>query len=108
MPRPHLPCGLAASSCVAVCIAEWLAVWLVVARTWLSIRVDLISGQGEEHWPRPGPIFAAAHSHEFSQLADARVRLLRLLTHLCTVGQGDRPGGGVGIVPRSPLPYWGE
>jgi len=42
-----------------------------VARTWLSIRVDLISGHGEDYWPRPGRIFAAARSHKFSQLADA-------------------------------------
>ena len=42
-----------------------------VARTWLSIRVDLVSGRGEDYWPRPGRIFAAAQSHRFSQLADA-------------------------------------
>jgi hypothetical protein len=42
-----------------------------VARTWLSIRVDLVSGRGEDYWPRPGRIFAAARSHKFSQLADA-------------------------------------
>jgi hypothetical protein len=42
-----------------------------VARTWLSVRVDLISGHGDELWPRPGRIFAAARSHKFSQLADA-------------------------------------
>jgi hypothetical protein len=42
-----------------------------LARTWLSIRVDLIEGQGEQCWPRPGRIFAAARSHTFKQLADA-------------------------------------
>ena len=42
-----------------------------MARTWLSIRVDLVSGRGEDYWPRPGRIFAAARSHKFSQLADA-------------------------------------
>jgi hypothetical protein len=42
-----------------------------VARTWLSIRVDLIEGRGEQYWPRPGRIFAAARSHTFKQLADA-------------------------------------
>jgi hypothetical protein len=42
-----------------------------LARTWLSIRVDLVSGHGEDYWPRPGRIFAAARSHKFSQLADA-------------------------------------
>jgi hypothetical protein len=42
-----------------------------VARTWLSIRVDLVSGRGVDYWPRPGRIFAAARSHSFRQLADA-------------------------------------
>ena len=42
-----------------------------MARTWLSIRVDLIEGHGEQCWPRPGRIFAAARSHTFKQLADA-------------------------------------
>lgn len=41
-----------------------------MTRTWLSIRVDLVSG-GERFWPRPGRIFAAAGSHRFSQLAEA-------------------------------------
>ena len=42
-----------------------------MARSWLSIRVDLIQGHGEELWPRPGRIFAAARTHTFQQLADA-------------------------------------
>jgi Plasmid pRiA4b ORF-3-like protein len=42
-----------------------------MARTWLSIRVELIEGHGEHLWPRPGRIFAAARSHTFSDLADA-------------------------------------
>jgi Plasmid pRiA4b ORF-3-like protein len=42
-----------------------------VARTWLSIRVDLVSGRGEHYWPRPGRVFVAARSHRFSQLAEA-------------------------------------
>jgi hypothetical protein len=33
-----------------------------MARTWLSIRVDLIEGRGDQNWPRPGRIFAAARS----------------------------------------------
>jgi hypothetical protein len=37
----------------------------------LSVRVDLIEGHGEECWPRPGRIFAAARSHTFKRLADA-------------------------------------
>lgn len=42
-----------------------------MARTWLSIRVELVEGRGEPQWPRPGRIFAAARSHTFRQLADA-------------------------------------
>ncbi len=42
-----------------------------MARTWLSVRVELVSGRGIELWPRPGRIFAAARSHTFDQLADA-------------------------------------
>lgn len=42
-----------------------------MARTWLSIRVDLVEGHGERFWPRPGRIFAAARSHTFAQLAKA-------------------------------------
>jgi len=42
-----------------------------LARTWLSIRVDLIEGHGERYWPRPGRIFAAVRSHTFKQLAEA-------------------------------------
>ena len=42
-----------------------------MARTWLSIRVDLVEGHGEHLWPRPGRIFAAARTHTFEQLADA-------------------------------------
>src|SRR5580692_12178040 len=42
-----------------------------MARTWMSIRVDLVQGQGEQYWPRPGRIFAAARSHTFKEFADA-------------------------------------
>jgi hypothetical protein len=31
-----------------------------VARTWLSIPVELIDGRGRRLWPRPGLVFAAA------------------------------------------------
>jgi Plasmid pRiA4b ORF-3-like protein len=140
-----------------------LATLAIVARTWLSIRVDLVSGRGEYFWPRPGRVFAAARSHRFSQLAEAidvafarwdRSHLykfelldgrvigqaefddfdLELLdgdttklstlslgeqfvyefdfgdswTHLCEVGtERIDPESELGIVPRSPLPYWG-
>jgi hypothetical protein len=42
-----------------------------LARTWLSIRVDLVEGHSEQYWPRPGRIFAAARSHTFKQLTGA-------------------------------------
>jgi hypothetical protein len=42
-----------------------------MARTWLSIRVELIEGRDEHFWPRPGRLFAASRSHTFAQLADA-------------------------------------
>jgi len=43
-----------------------------MARTWLSIRVDLVEGgRNDSIWPRPGRIFAAARSHTFAALATA-------------------------------------
>jgi len=134
-----------------------------MARTWLSIRVELISGHGECYWPRPGRVFAASPAHRFSQLADAidtafarwdrshlykfdlgdgrvigqpefddfdlgmvdadatKVSTLSLeqqfiyefdfgdsWTHLCTVGpEKIDPEDELGIVPKSPLAYWG-
>ena len=42
-----------------------------MARTWLAINVELVRGRGEDVWPRPGRIFAAACSHTFAQLARA-------------------------------------
>lgn len=42
-----------------------------MARTWLSIRVDLVEGRGEHIWPRPGRILAAARTHTFEELAGA-------------------------------------
>jgi len=43
----------------------------VVARTWLSIRVELVEGGGRSFWPRPGRILAAARTHTFADLAEA-------------------------------------
>ena len=43
----------------------------IVARTWLSIRVDLVEGGGRSFWPRPGRILAAARTHTFADLAEA-------------------------------------
>ncbi len=42
-----------------------------MARTWLSIRVDVVDGGGLTLWPRPGRILAAARSHSFAHLATA-------------------------------------
>jgi Plasmid pRiA4b ORF-3-like protein len=134
-----------------------------MAPTWLSIRVDLVSGRGEDFWPRPGRVFAAARSHRFGQLAEAidtafarwdRAHLYQFelangrvigqpefddfdlgildgdSTKLSTLSLGERfayefdlgdswmhvcevapnridPESELGIVPRSPLPYWG-
>ncbi|MGI8875729.1 MAG: IS1096 element passenger TnpR family protein [Egibacteraceae bacterium] len=135
-----------------------------MARTWLSIRVDLIGGGGQNLWPRPGRILAAARTHTFAHLATAiddafarwdrahlheftlaggervgredpdwdepgsilderRHKLSRLRSgeqfvyvfdfgddwaHLCTVGpERIDPLDALGIVPATPLPYWG-
>jgi hypothetical protein len=57
-----------------------------VARTWWSIRVELVGGRGVYLWPRPGRILAASRSHTFAQLADAV---------------------NAAFTPREPLPYFG-
>jgi len=40
-----------------------------VSRTWLRIRVELVGGRGDDLWPRPGRIIAAARTHTFRDLA---------------------------------------
>ena len=42
-----------------------------MARSWLSITVELVEGNGERFWPRPGRIFAASRAHTFVQLSEA-------------------------------------
>lgn len=42
-----------------------------MARTWLSIRVELVHGGGLKLWPRPARLFAAGRTHTFAQLGDA-------------------------------------
>lgn len=42
-----------------------------MARTWLSITVELVEGGTRIFWPRPGRIFAAARPHTFADLAVA-------------------------------------
>lgn len=40
-------------------------------RTWWYIRVDLVSGRGEDLWPRPGRVLIARPGMTFRNLADA-------------------------------------
>ena len=42
-----------------------------VARTWLSLTVELVEGAGFRFWPRPGRVFAVGRKHTFEQLATA-------------------------------------
>ncbi|MDN5833517.1 UPF0158 family protein [Brevibacterium sp.] len=42
-----------------------------MAKTWLSIKVELLGGGGTELWPRPGRTFALGPSHTFEDLAEA-------------------------------------
>ena len=68
----------------------------VLARTWLSIRVDLVEGRLERYWPRPGRLFAAARSHSYAQLAvaidDAFARWDRSHLHEFELADGTRIG----------------
>ncbi len=59
-----------------------------VARTGLSIRVDLVDGGGRTLWPRPGRVFAAARFHSFAQPAidDAFARWDRAHLHMFDLG----------------------
>ncbi len=68
-----------------------------MARTWLSIRVDLVEGgRHASLWPRPGRIFAAARSHTFAALAtainDAFARWDRAHLHRFTLADGTQIG----------------
>jgi hypothetical protein len=66
---------------------------LAVARTWLSISMELVSGRGEDFWPRPGRVFAAARSHTFADLPRALdecfARWDRAHLHQFWLGEGD-------------------
>ena len=67
-----------------------------MSRSWLSIRVELVEGRGEDYWPRPGRTFAAARSHTFGQLAtaidDAFTRWDRAHLHQFWMASGPRIG----------------
>jgi len=75
-----------------------------VSSTWLSIRVDLVEGHGDDLWPRPGRIFAAGRSHTFNQLAtaidDAFARWDRNHLHQFHLADGHRVG--------EPDPEWDD
>jgi len=65
-----------------------------MARTWLSIRVELVEGRGELLWPWPGRVFVAARSHSFAALAtaidDAFARWDRVHLHEFRLDDGTR------------------
>jgi len=42
-----------------------------MSESWMSIRVELVSGNAQRYWPRPGRIFLASPRHTFAQLAEA-------------------------------------
>lgn len=42
-----------------------------MARTWLSVTVELLGGRGEELWPCPGRVFAVGPRHTFWNLAES-------------------------------------
>lgn len=68
-----------------------------MARTWLSIRVELVEGGGHASlWPRPGRIFTAARSHTFAALAtaidDAFARWDRAHLHRFALADGTQIG----------------
>lgn len=83
----------------------------LMARPWLSIRVDLVEGGGHASiWPRPGRIFAAARRHTFAALAtaidDAFARWDRAHLHRFTLADGTQIGRPdwkattTGVTPR--------
>ena len=68
-----------------------------MARTWLSVRVELVEGGGRASiWPRPGRVFVAARSHTFAALAtaidDAFARWDRAHLHEYDLPDGTRIG----------------
>ena len=68
--------------------ADWACKWLTAAgpgqqltarevhlgRPGCAIRVDLVEGPGEQYWPRPRRIFAAARSQTFTPAQGLRAR----------------------------------
>ena len=69
----------------------------LMARTWITVRVDLVGGRGEDLWPRPGRLLVASRSHTFRQLAtaidDAFARWDRAHLHEFTLPDGAKWAG---------------
>ena len=42
-----------------------------MTRRWVSVRVELLGGRGEQLWPHPGRVFAVGPAHTFADLARA-------------------------------------
>jgi hypothetical protein len=42
-----------------------------MTRRWVSVRVELLGGRGEQLWPYPGRVFAVGPAHTFADLARA-------------------------------------
>jgi len=41
-----------------------------MAKTWLSVTVELLGGRGQDLWPWPGRVFAIGPSHTFQDLSE--------------------------------------
>lgn len=88
-----------------------------MARTWLSIRVELLGGRGEDLWPYPGRVLVVGPSHTFADLAraidDAFARWDRAHLHQFTLSDGtlvadeetaeEALAVPVGPIPTTPL-----
>ena len=65
-------------------------------KTWLSVRVDLLAGHGQDLWPSPGRVLAVGPRHTFRDLAtaidDAFARWDRAHLHEFTLADGRRIG----------------
>jgi hypothetical protein len=100
--RPPAACRLPPAACrlpPAACrlppaAGRWVRQGGRVSRTHLAVRVELLSGRGEDVWPRSGRVFLAARAFTSGQLTDDTDLLLL------------RPDPPLGGLP-SLLPGWG-
>ena len=88
-----------------------------MARRWISIRVELLGGRGEQLWPYPGRVFAVGPAHTFADLARAIDNAFARwdLSHLSlfTLADGrvvtdaetgaDLATSALGVLPTAPL-----